>query len=118
MDTDEAQRLLKHGNPDTPRSGCAKTCVQAKRGGARAGAAVHTPGGGGAAMGSPGNCAAAAAKASEASAVGSPAAGLCNRHQGHCMPMLEMGEPLEADEEPSAPTGSAWIQNMPLTLHT
>ena len=34
------------------------------------------------------------------------------------MPMPAMGEPSGADEAPSAPTGSAWIQNMPLTLHT
>lgn len=34
------------------------------------------------------------------------------------MPMSAMGEPSEAGEGPSSPTLSAWIQNMPLALHT
>ncbi len=29
-----------------------------------------------------------------------------------------MGEPSEAGEASSSPTWSAWIQNMPLALHT
>jgi hypothetical protein len=56
--------------------------------------------------------------ASDADADGGPAAGLCSWHQGHCMPVLVTGKSSGADVASSAPTLSAWIQNMPLTLHT
>ena len=80
-------------------------------GGARAGAAIHTPAGGGAVVKpSTGEAGSAEAEPSGADG-GKPVAGLCSEHQGHCMPMSAMGAlPLSGE------AGSALTHTMPVVL--
>lgn len=107
----EARRLLQHGNTGTTLNGRATACIQETAGGARAGAASHTPAGGGAAVKpSTGEVGPAEAVPSGADG-GKPVAGLCSEHQGHCMPRSDMGAlPLSGE------AASALTQTMPVVL--